>query len=128
MSEENVEIVRRFADAYVRGDVDGALALFDPQIVFKRFEEAAVVGHEAARASLGRWEADWKNLETIPEDFIDAGDQILVPVLFRGRGQGSGVEVEGRYYEVVTVRDGRIVHWEEFSERSDALAAAGLEE
>ena len=126
MSEENVEVVRRFADAYVRGDLDEALTYFDPEIVLKRAEEAAVVGRDAAGASLRRWEEDWEDLETIPEDFIDAGDHVLVPVLFRGRGRGSGIEIEGRYYEVVTVRDGRLIRWEEFSERSDAEKAAGL--
>jgi ketosteroid isomerase-like protein len=49
-------------------------------------------------------------------------------ILFRGRGRGSGVEVEARFYEVYTVRDGRTVRWEEFSDRAEALKAAGLRE
>lgn len=120
--------MRRFADAYLRGDLDEALTYFDAGIVLKRAEEAAVYGREDARASLLRWEADWEELETIPEEFVGVGERVLVTVLFRGRGRASGAEVEGRFYEVITVRDGKVVEWDEFSERSAALGAVGLSE
>ena len=35
MSQENVEIVRRSYDAYTLGDIEGALAAIDPQIVIR---------------------------------------------------------------------------------------------
>ena len=126
MSQANVETVRRFADAYLGGEMEEALAHLDPEVAYKPIEAAAMVGRDAVRSSLRRWEEDWEDLEATPEDFIDAGDRVLVPVMFRGRGSGSGIAVEGRYYQVLTVRDGRVVRWEEFRERSDALAAAGL--
>lgn len=128
MSQQNIGTVRSAFDAYLRGDADGALAHFDPEVVFKRAEEAAVRGHDAVKDSWARWEADWEDLETIPEDFIAAGDRVLVPVLFRGRGRASGIEVEDRFHELVTLRDGKIVHWEEFGDRGRALEAAGLRE
>jgi ketosteroid isomerase-like protein len=126
MSDENVEVVRRFVAAYLRGDIDEALTYFDPDVVYKRVEEAAVQGLVEMRASWERWEADWEDLETIPEDFIDAGDRVLVAVLFRGRGRGSGIEIEGRFYEVLTLQGGKVIRWEEFDERSAAIEAAGL--
>ena len=46
----------------------------------------------------------------------------------RGRGRESGVTVDARFYEVYTLRDGRIVRADEFSERQEALEAAGLSE
>jgi ketosteroid isomerase-like protein len=45
-----------------------------------------------------------------------------------GRGQGSGIEIDGRYFNVLTVRNGKIVRKVEFTQRSDALEAAGLRE
>jgi hypothetical protein len=47
---------------------------------------------------------------------------------FRGRGRASGAEVEGRHFEVYTVRDRKVIRVEEFSERGEALEAAGLSE
>jgi hypothetical protein len=47
---------------------------------------------------------------------------------FHGRGRGSGVETDARFYGVYTVRDAKIVRMDEFTERSEALEAAGLRE
>lgn len=128
MSEENVDIVRRVFEAYVRGDIDEALTHNDPDIVWNPFEEVPSHGHDGVRAYLERWESEWEELETTPEEFIDAGDRVLVTVHFRGRGRGSGIEVDARLYEVYALRDGKIVRMDEFTVRSEALDAAGLAE
>jgi ketosteroid isomerase-like protein len=67
-------------------------------------------------------------MEMTSEEIIDAGDHLIHAILFRGRGRGSGVEVEGRFFQVYTFRDGKTVRWEEFSDRAEALEAAGLSE
>jgi ketosteroid isomerase-like protein len=46
----------------------------------------------------------------------------------RGRGKQSGAEVSWDVWAVRTVRDGRFVRWETFSDRGAALEAAGLSE
>jgi ketosteroid isomerase-like protein len=53
---------------------------------------------------------------------------VLLTAHHRGRGQGSGVEVDTRFYEVYMLRDGKVVRVDEFSERAEALEAAGLRE
>ena len=121
-----MNIVRRGVEAYLRGDFDEALAKFDPEAIYKPAEEAAVQGPEAIADAWRRWAEDWEDLETIPGEFVDAGDRVLASIDIRGRGAGSGIEVQGRYYEVLTLRNGTVVHWEEFSDRSTALEAAGL--
>lgn len=128
MSRENVEIVVGLAEAYVRGEVEEALSALAPDIEYKRAEEAVVRGRDAVRAGWEQWEADWEDLETILESPIDAGDHVVLPVLFRARGRGSGIEIEGRFYEVLELRDRKVIRWEEFSERTEALKAAGLEQ
>jgi ketosteroid isomerase-like protein len=70
----------------------------------------------------------WEELEMTAEEFIDGGDRVVVSGYFRGRGRGSGVEVDTRFYEVYTLRDGKIVRLDEFTGRADALEAAGLSE
>jgi uncharacterized protein len=128
MSEEDVERTQKAFRAYVRGDFDEVLAILDPDIVYRSAQEAPVQGREAVRAAWERWEASWDEVEMTSEEIIDAGDRQLQVILFRGRGRGSGVKVEARFYEVYTVRDGRTVRWEEFSDRAEALEAAGLSE
>jgi ketosteroid isomerase-like protein len=124
MSQENVEIVRRFLD----GDVEEALMYADPDIVWNPIEELSTQGHGAVRASLARWKAEWDDYEVLPEGFVDAGDQVVATVRLRGRGRGSGVEIDARFYDLYTLREGKIVRMDQFTERSQALQAVELGE
>jgi ketosteroid isomerase-like protein len=124
MSLENVEIVRRF----LIDDFDDALTHADPAIVWNPVEESSTQGHDAVRASTARWKREWDDYELTPEEFADAGDQVVATVRFRARGRGSGIEVDARLYDVFTLRDGKIVRMDQFTERSEALEAVGLRE
>ena len=124
MSQENVEIVRRFLIV----DVDEALAYADPDIVWNPIEELPTQGHDAVRESLARWKGEWHDYKVMPEEFVDSGDRVVVTVRLRGRGRGSGVEVDARFYDVYTLRHGKIVRMDQFTERSQAFEAVGLAE
>jgi ketosteroid isomerase-like protein len=125
MSQENVEIVRRFL---VVDDLDEALRYADPGIVWNPVEELSAQGHDAVRASTARWKSEWDDYELIPEEFADMGDRVVVTVRFRARGRGSGIEVDARLYDVFTLRGGKIVRMDQFAEQSEALEAVGLSE
>ena len=120
MSSENVEIVRRF----VLGDFDEVLAYVDPEIVWNPVEESPTQGPEAVMASTERWKREWDDYELIPEEFEDMGDHVLATVRFRARGRGSGIAVGARLYDVFTLREGKIVRMDQFTERAEALKAA----
>ena len=109
-------------------DVDEALTYADPAIVWNPIEELPTQGHDAVRASLARWKAEWDDYKVMPEEFVDRGDCVVVTVRLRGRGRGSGVEIDARFYDVYTLRGGKIVRMEQFTERSQALEAAELGE
>jgi ketosteroid isomerase-like protein len=128
MSQENVEIVRRFFEDYRRGDFDTALECLAPDVVYKVTQEAPAHGPEAVRAIWERWEGAWEDLETVDEDYVDAGDQVVVTVRYSGRGAGSGVEFDQKSFEVYELRDGRCVRKTEYADRAEALAAAGVSE
>jgi ketosteroid isomerase-like protein len=126
MSQENVEIVRRFFETYGQGDIDAALECLAADVVYEVLQEAPARGPEAVREIWKRWEDAWAELETIPEEYIDAGDRVVVAVRYTGRGHGSGIEFDQRTFDVYTLREGLIVHKTEVSDRSEALAAVGL--
>ena len=127
MSQENLEIVKRnFAD-YARGDIDAATAGYDADVVFNPVEESPIHGLEAVRAYIRRWEEPWDDYEVEAEEFLDAGDRVVMTLHVKGRGAGSGVEVEARSHQVITLRDGRVIRMDEYLDRADALAAAGLQ-
>jgi ketosteroid isomerase-like protein len=128
MSEENVEVVRR-AIAYEYHGVGGraeAEAIFDPQVVMNPMDERPSSGFDAMRADLERWASAFDELKVTIEEIIDAGDQVVVVAHHEGRGRESGVEVDTRFYEVYTLREGRVSRVDEFNEMAEALEAAGL--
>ncbi len=130
MSQENVEIVRRaFAyEIYGVGDRAEAEAIFDPNVVMNPTNEGPFHGLDAMRADFELWASAFEELEVSAEEFIDAGDRVLVTAYHRGRGRTSRVEVDGRFYEVYTLRDGKVVRVDEYVERAEALEAVGLSE
>ena len=128
MSAENVNLVRKIFDAYAAGNIEKGVGYADPEIVWNPVDEAPGQGRAAVEEYLVRWETEWEDLRTVPEEFLDAGDRVLVTVYFAGRGRGSGIEVDTRVYEVWTIRDGMAVRMDEFSDRAEALRVAGLSE
>ncbi len=128
MSQENVEIVQNLFAEYASSGAGPASALLSPSVVWNAADEAPQHGRDAAKAYMDRWESEWEGLETTPEEFADAGDRVLVTTHFLGRGRASGIEIDTRLYEVFTLHNGDVIRMDEFTDRAEALEAAGLSE
>jgi ketosteroid isomerase-like protein len=129
MSQENVDKVRDFIDAYNRRDFDAAIESFDPEIDFVLpARQSADSGHGPDHV-ISFWEGideTFDELRLLPEEFIDGGDRVATRLRHYGRSR-SGVEIdEELYHQVATFRDGRIVRLEYFGDWNAALEAAGL--
>jgi ketosteroid isomerase-like protein len=132
MSQENVEIVRAFYEAWNAGDMDAFRDLYDPDVILRAPEgwpePGPFVGREAAMREWEQvrevWNADL--VEPI-SDFIDAADRVVVRHTWRAAA-GHGPEVNLEITNVLTVRSGRIVSQEFFWNHAQALEAAGLSE
>jgi ketosteroid isomerase-like protein len=128
MSQSNVDLVRTLFETYSRGDYAAAAACLAPGVVYEVGQEVPAYGPDEVRAMWERWDSAWDDMETVPEEFIDAGDHVVVTVRYSARGRGSGIEYDERLFDVYTVRDGECVRKLEFKRRSEALAATGIEE
>jgi ketosteroid isomerase-like protein len=133
MSPENVDVVRRLYEAFSRGDMEGAVADFDAQIVWRWPEGVPgameVRGREEAQTVLkGYWNA-WEEITISAEEFLPVGnDRLLVPNHHKGRGKGSGIETETRFCDLYTFREGKVVAFQGFWSKGEALKAVGLSE
>jgi ketosteroid isomerase-like protein len=128
----NVEIVQRAIDALNRGDIDAAMRLGDPEVEVDWSRSRGLIpgihrGHEAARAFWSNLYGAFESVIVLPEEFIEHGQHVLVPNRTRFRGR-EGIEVDTRSTVVVTLRNDRILRWQLFQEKEDALEAVGLEE
>ena len=144
MSQENVELISGFQPApevdvaqLFRDDAtaDALLQALAP-LVRADFEcsgrtsveTTSRVGLSGLREVWLVWLEPWENYRTEIEELIDAGDQTVVLVRNYGRHKGSDAEVSLRAAAVWTVRDGKIARADFYTDRAEALEAAGLME
>ena len=142
MSEENVELARRL---YVEGDLLHPSTETTERIdrVFREdldenFEihlpsdypegEPVFRGREGIDQLVDMLSETWSDWHFEPERFLDAGEQVVVFARMAGQGGASGVPFELETTHVLTIRAGRAISVHAYRDRSEALAAAGLEE
>jgi ketosteroid isomerase-like protein len=131
MSDDNIEIVKRGFDALHIGGVEAMIASLDPDFEAVVPPELSVEpdtyrGHEGMR----RYFAAFEGLEDVRFDFLDgvsAGDKVVVTMMLRAKGTGTGIPVEQLGHQVWSIRNGIATRVEAFASKSDALQAAGIE-
>jgi ketosteroid isomerase-like protein len=131
MSRQNVELVRSIVANAQELAWDPVSAKLDEDVVLdaSRFPDGGVYrGREAFRDFFRRWLGAWDDLHIVPERILDDGELVLVMIRIEGRGKGSGVPAVIRGADLWTVRDGRVVSFVAFTDRAEALRAAGLSE
>ena len=135
MSQENVEIVRRGWEAWVRGDLDALLELCDPAVGWDTThmegwpEDAVYFGRDGVRRFLEEWLGSWEWFESGAEKILEAGgDRVVVICWQQGFGPGSEVPVHMDWAQICTLQRGLVCRVEAYSDRAQALEAAGLRE
>jgi ketosteroid isomerase-like protein len=132
MSEENVKLLRQGYDAFNRGDIDTVMGLMDPNI---EWQEPDVEGlpqrgthhgaEDVANNVFGAIVGSWDDFQAVPEEFLDAGDRVVVLGHFEGRGKASGKTLDTLYAHVWTLRDGKAVHFRAYADTAKVLQSLG---
>jgi ketosteroid isomerase-like protein len=130
MSQENVELIRRSFAAYDAGDLAGMIALMDEKMVTRRLapgpDPGTWHGIEGALQVTAEWMETFDDFAMTAEEYIDAGDHVVVRVREEGRGSASRAPVTAIFWFVFGVRDGKIATWDMYFAREQALEAVGL--
>jgi ketosteroid isomerase-like protein len=122
------QLVRRAVDAFAARDLDGILAVADPEIELRSLlteaERSLYHGHDGVR--------DWFNevFGVFPDwrpqparATHDAEGAVVIPLDVTATGAGSGVPVDQRYWLGARVRADKILFFGFFRTESDALDA-----
>jgi uncharacterized protein len=134
MSQENVEIVRRGYELYAAGDLEGLAALFSADAELADAGGLGVVdtgigtrhGPEGfLRGIEGTTEA-FEDYRVEPEDFVEAGEAVVVPVRISGKGRASGAKQEIRLAHLWVLRNGKAIRGDVHRTVEEALEAAGM--
>jgi ketosteroid isomerase-like protein len=131
MSQENVRIVQAGIEAYNAQNWDALREMHDPSVIARAIEgwpePGPYVGRDAVMRQFARVRAAWDTDAIEPiDDFLDAGDRVIVRVFFHGSGFGPEANLE--FTIVYTVRERKIFFIEYFWDHAEALEAAGLRE
>jgi ketosteroid isomerase-like protein len=75
---------------------------------------------------LGRLSEAFDEFRWEPEEYLDAGDDVVVFIRMITTGRQSGMKTELPIAHLCTMRDGKLVRHETFWERSAALEAVNV--
>lgn len=131
--EDNVEIARAAWEAFSTGDLSAMFTSFAPAAEWHTAASEGVAGGlevHRGEAEIRRFFAEWResfdHYEVGVDEFRSAGDRVVALCWQRARARGSQVPIELEWAQILTIRGGRIVRVDNYSDRSHALAMAGL--
>jgi ketosteroid isomerase-like protein len=141
MVNENAELARRWPDsfnAFMRDELssDAYADQFDRQVEVRWHDQRTypdapqhLQGVPDVITFTEQYRSTWDDLALEPLEFIEGTDgRFLVFIRQTGRGRESGVPIVIHFFELLTIRDGKLRKLEFFRHRADALEAAGLRE
>jgi ketosteroid isomerase-like protein len=129
MSESSLDIIRRVAQCWNAGDIEGMFELYHDDMVVVTGEHwpdgnTVMEGKDAFRESTKEWLSVWQAIEVETDSLEAHGDRVVAHGCWRSTGRMSGVAGTMPIDIVFTVRDGRIARLEWFPDQQRAVAAA----
>jgi limonene-1,2-epoxide hydrolase len=126
----NVEIARRLMQAFNDEGIEGVLPyyaddceVYDPDLPGNR----TFRGKEGLRSVLDLMLTGSEQTEIRDYELLPAGDRVVALNRTYFRGEGGVPEVEVRDAHTLTFRDGKVVYWRLYIDRTEALTDAGLD-
>jgi ketosteroid isomerase-like protein len=131
MSQENIDLAHRCYEALHADDIERFLTYLDPDIEFTSLIleiEGTFHGHDGVR----EW---WSGLRDVFPDWKPslvevraAGPYVIARAHGSGSGSGSGISIDDEFWQVVEVRNGKVIWYRAVRTEREALDAAGLSE
>jgi|SRR5918996_2209119 ketosteroid isomerase-like protein len=130
---QNVEALRRAAEAVKKNDPSILDELLDPEVVWEVRETAPDLmgtyhGIDEVRGWFAKWEQAWEAWDWNHPEMTAHENKVIARMHLWGRGRNSGIEIEDDIWQVWSFRNGKVIHYRDFANREEALAAAGLHE
>jgi uncharacterized protein (TIGR02246 family) len=134
VSQENIALVESAFDAWNRGDIAAFADHVAEDVVWLEVSgrpeggSSELLGRDRLRKSLESLFEVWQRYRVEVESIRDLRDRVVAVAREVARGRASGVEIDGRWGYVITVKEGLIVRIEAYRDAAQALRVAGVGE
>jgi len=136
MSRENVEAAGRFWERFSASAVSGWIddgapnPVLDPDVQYvedARWPGSGIYsGSEAVRARFAEYLDIFGPMRVTLRETFDLGDKVGLVLGTRGESVQTGLPFEHDWAYLFTFRDGRIIEWRAYFDKSEALEAMGI--
>jgi ketosteroid isomerase-like protein len=132
MSQENVELAWQAARAWNEGGIEAFLSYMDSEVIWhapqESMEPGNYRGHAGVRDYFGRLTEVFNEQRAEPVDVIDVdAERVIAVVRVIARSEKFGTEIDAEWSWLIRTRDGKTIEVWTFTDRGQALEAAGLE-
>ena len=132
MSQENMTVIRGMYESFSRGDVTSVLGQMHQHIEWREAENFIYADRNPYRGPQAvlegvfmRLASEWADFKVMPEEWLDAGNHIVVLGTYSGRHKESGKEVRAQFAHIWGVTHGRVVRFQQYTDTkqfADAIA------
>ena len=134
MSQDNLEIVKRWVRAFNQRDMDALLDTTTTDFEFTPYlanliETTTYHGHDGLRKYFADADSAWEDIQVRLKDLRAApDDRVFVAGELQARGRVSGADVRVAVAWAVGLRVDKLAWASAYESEDDALEAAGLSE
>jgi uncharacterized protein len=116
----SITAARRSYEAFARGDLDAVLADMHDEI---EWQQAQGLPHGGVYNGIADVRANifdpldrdwWSEFSAVPDEFLDAGDEVVVLGRYRGVAKGTGKQLDVPFVHVWSFRDGKAWRFRQF--------------
>jgi len=130
MGEQGDDVVRRFAEAITRCDIEAGVAVCDPEVEFLSVlavDGRTYVGHDGIRRYFDDINSAWEEWRVdIHATAVAPDGRVIIEMTMHALGKGSGAPLAEFAAHVWTLRNGKLLRNEPFRDRGQAERAVGL--
>ena len=120
---KNADVVKGVYSAFAAGNVPAVLGAFDAAIQWNEAEGFLYADGNpyagpmaVAQGVFQRVVTDVDGFAVVPEQFIDAGDAIVVEGRYKGTWKATRAKVDAQFAHIWHIRDGKIVRFQQYTD------------
>jgi ketosteroid isomerase-like protein len=125
----NLDIVRRSYDAFARHDLDGVMADMHPEIVWHQAQGLPHGGTYRGLDEVKRNIFDpldeewWDGFTADPDEFLDAGENVIVVGRYRGAAKATGKQLDVPFVHIWTLDGGTAIRFRQYLDTAGWVGA-----